>query len=76
MKDQANIIGIDPNDLLLRVLIGESLNKLPSRFLVDKQTANDIVHTLTTKPRGAPEVLDDRKALHCLWNDKLKASKR
>jgi hypothetical protein len=37
--------GVDHDDLLLRVLIGESLHRLSTRFLVDRLTVNNIVHS-------------------------------
>jgi hypothetical protein len=46
MKDQAIMNGINHDDLLLRVLIGESPHRLSTRFLVDRLTVNNIVHAL------------------------------
>ena len=44
MKGQAIMAGVDHDDLLLRVLIGESSHRLSTRFLVDRLTVNNIVH--------------------------------
>ena len=46
MKGQAMMEGLDHDDLLLRVLIGESSYRLSTRFLVDRLTVNNITHEL------------------------------
>ena len=49
MKGQAIMNGVDHDDLLLRILIGESSHRLSTRFLVDRLTVNNIIHALATR---------------------------
>jgi hypothetical protein len=49
MKGQAIMNGVDHDDFLLRVLIGESSHRLSTRFLLERLTVNDIVHALTNR---------------------------
>ena len=61
MKNQAIMAGVDHDDLLLRVLIGESSHRLSTRFLVDRLTVNNIVHVLGARyPRVFHYVADAR----------------
>ena len=41
--------GVNHDELLLRVLIGESLHRLSTRFLMDRLTVSSIVHALETR---------------------------
>jgi hypothetical protein len=49
MTCQPIMNGIDHDDLLLRVLIGESPHRLSTRFLVDQLAVNNIVRALSTR---------------------------
>ena len=61
MKNQAIMAGVDHDDLLLRVLIGESSHRLSTRFLVDRLTVNNIFHVLEARyPRVFHYVADAR----------------
>jgi hypothetical protein len=61
MKGQAIMDGVDHDELLLRVLIGESSHRLSTRFLVDRLTVNNIVHVLGARyPRVFHYVADAR----------------
>jgi DNA polymerase I-like protein with 3'-5' exonuclease and polymerase domains len=61
MKNQAIMAGVDHDDLLLRVLIGESSHRLSTRFLVDRLTVNNIVRVLGARyPRLFHYVADAR----------------
>lgn len=62
MKGQAIMNGVDHDDLLLRVLIGESSHRLSTRFLVDRLTVNDIVHALATRYPKVFRYVADSKA--------------
>ena len=62
MKGQAIMNGVDHNDLLLRVLIGESSHRLSTRFLVDRVTVNNIVHALATRYPKVFRYFADSKA--------------
>ncbi len=62
MKGQAMMNGVDHDDLLLRVLIGESSHRLSTRFLVDRLTVNDIVHALATRYPKVFRYVADSKA--------------
>jgi DNA polymerase I-like protein with 3'-5' exonuclease and polymerase domains len=61
MKGQAIMDSVDHDELLLRVLIGESSPRLSTRFLVDRLTINNIVHVLGARyPRVFHHVADAR----------------
>ena len=61
MKGQKMMDGVDHDDLLLRVLIGESSHRLSTRFLVDRLTVNNIVHVFGARyPRVFDYVADAR----------------
>jgi DNA polymerase I len=62
MKGQPSMNGVDHDDLLLRVLIGESSHRLSTRFLVDQLTLNNIVHALGTRYPKVFRYLADAKA--------------
>lgn len=62
MKSQAIMNGTDHDDLLLRVLIGESSCRLSTRFLVDRLTVNNIVHVLGTRYQKVFRYIADSKA--------------
>ena len=47
MSREAIPKGVDHEDILLRVLIGEQPHRLSTRFLIDQLTVSGIVHTLT-----------------------------
>jgi DNA polymerase I-like protein with 3'-5' exonuclease and polymerase domains len=49
MKGQPIMSGLDHEDLLIRVLLGESSHQLSARFLVDEITGNAIVLSLATR---------------------------
>jgi DNA polymerase I len=62
MKGQAIMDGLDHDDLLLRILIGESSHRLSTRFLVDRLTVNNIVHILGARYRRVFHYVADAKA--------------
>lgn len=62
MKDQAIMDGLDHDDLLLRVLIGESSDCLSTRFLIDRLTVNNIVQVLGTQYQKVFRYIADSKA--------------
>jgi hypothetical protein len=41
--------GVDHDDMLLRVLIGEHPHRLSTRFLMDRLTVSSIVHALASR---------------------------
>jgi hypothetical protein len=49
MSREAILKSVDHEDILLRILIGEQPHRLSSRFLIDRLTVSDIVHTLTCR---------------------------
>ena len=49
MAGQPSMVGVNHDELLLRVLIGESSHRLSTRFLVDRPAINNIVHALSTR---------------------------
>jgi DNA polymerase-1 len=49
MTAQPSMNGLDHDDLLLRVLVGESSHRLSMRFLVHRLTVDNIVYTLETR---------------------------
>jgi DNA polymerase I len=59
---QPSMNGVDHDDLLLRVLIGESAHRLSARFLIDQLTVNNIVHALSTRYPTVCRYLADAKA--------------
>jgi DNA polymerase I-like protein with 3'-5' exonuclease and polymerase domains len=59
---QASMNGIEHDDLLLRVLIGESSHRLSARFLVDQLTVNYIVHVLASSYPKVFRYVADMKA--------------
>jgi hypothetical protein len=62
MKAQAIMNGVDHDDLLLRILIGESSHRLSTRFLVDRLTVTSIVHILGTRyPKVFRYLADSRE---------------
>jgi DNA polymerase I-like protein with 3'-5' exonuclease and polymerase domains len=62
MKGQPGMNGVDHDDLLLRVLVGESSHRLSTRFLVDRLTVNNIIHALGTRYPKVFRYLADAKA--------------
>jgi DNA polymerase I len=62
MKSQAIMNGLDHDDLLLRVLIGDSPHQLSTRFLVDRLTVDSIVHALVTRYPKLFRYVADSKA--------------
>jgi hypothetical protein len=61
MRGQAIMNGVDHDDLLLRILIGESSYQLSARFLLDRFTINSIVHALGTRyPKLFRYIADSR----------------
>jgi DNA polymerase I-like protein with 3'-5' exonuclease and polymerase domains len=62
MKSQAIMNELDHDDLLLRVLIGESSYQLSAHFLVDRLTVSSIVHTLETRYQKLFRYIADSKA--------------
>jgi DNA polymerase I-like protein with 3'-5' exonuclease and polymerase domains len=53
MDGLAGMNGIDHDDLLLRVLVGESPQRLSGHFLLDRFAVSDIVHALEKRYQGA-----------------------
>lgn len=62
MKAQAIMAGLDHDDLLLRVLIGDAWHQLSRRFLLDRLTVDSIVHTLGTRYPKLFSYVADSKA--------------
>jgi hypothetical protein len=62
MKGQAIMSGVDHDELLLRVLVGESLHRLSTRFLMDRLTVSSIVHALETRYPKLFRYLADARA--------------
>jgi DNA polymerase I len=62
MSRQAIMKGVDHDDILLRILIGEQPHRLSTRFLIDRLTANSIVHTLVTRYPQLFQYIDNLKA--------------
>lgn len=62
MKSQAIMNELDHDDLLLRVLIGESSHQLSTRLLVDRLTVSSIVHILETRYQKLFRYIADLKA--------------
>jgi DNA polymerase I-like protein with 3'-5' exonuclease and polymerase domains len=62
MKDQSIMNGLDHDDLLLRVLIGESSHRLSTRFLVDRLMVDRIVHALEARYPVAFRYVADARA--------------
>jgi DNA polymerase I-like protein with 3'-5' exonuclease and polymerase domains len=62
MKCQAIMDGLDHDDLLLRVLIGESSDCLSTRFLIDRLTVYNIVQVLGTQYQEVFRYIADSKA--------------
>jgi DNA polymerase-1 len=62
MTCQPNMNGLDHDDLLLRVLIGESSHRLSTRFLVDRLTVDNIVYALETRYPTVFRYLAEAKA--------------
>ena len=49
MNRQEMMKGLDHDDLLLRILIGESSHRLSTRFLVNRHSVNNIIHVLEVR---------------------------
>ncbi len=49
MKGETIMDGLDHDDLLLRVLVGESVHRLSTRFLVDRLRVNNIARALEAR---------------------------
>ena len=62
MKGQAIMDGVDHDDLLLRVLIGESSHRLSTRFSMDRLTVDNIVHVLGARYPRLFHYVTDAKA--------------
>jgi hypothetical protein len=62
MKGQAIMDGVDHDDLLLRILIGESSHRLSTRFFMDRLTVNNIVHVLGARYPRVFHYVSDAKA--------------
>jgi hypothetical protein len=62
MKSQAIMNQLDHDDLLLRVLIGESSHQLSTHFLVDRLAVSSIVHALETRYQKLFRYIADSKA--------------
>ena len=63
MKSQDVMTGFNHDDLLLRILIGESSHRVSTRFLADRLTVNNIIHTLETRYAKLFRYLVDFKKL-------------
>ena len=62
LKGQTIMSGVNHDELLLRVLIGESLHRLSTRFLMDRLTVSSIVHALETRYPKLFRYLADARA--------------
>jgi hypothetical protein len=62
LKGQTIMSGVNHDELLLRVLIGESLHRLSTRFLMDRLTVSSIVHALGTRYTKSFRYLADSRA--------------
>jgi DNA polymerase I-like protein with 3'-5' exonuclease and polymerase domains len=62
MNGQTAMDGVDHDDFLLRVLIGESSHRLSTRFLLGRLTVNNILHALEVRYRRAFHYIADVKA--------------
>jgi hypothetical protein len=62
MSRQALMKGVDHDDLLLRVLIGEHPHRLSTRFLIDRLTVSSIVHALASRYPKLFQYIDNSKA--------------
>jgi hypothetical protein len=63
MKDQAAMDGVDHDDLLPSVLIGEPSRRLSARFLLHRLAINDIVRTLEARYSRAFRYVADARAV-------------
>ena len=54
--------GVDHDDFLLRMLIGEQPHRLSTRFLIDRLTVGSIVHVLTSRYPKLFGYIDNSKA--------------
>jgi DNA polymerase I-like protein with 3'-5' exonuclease and polymerase domains len=62
MKGQAIMDAVDHDDLLLRILFGESSHRLSTRFFMDRLTVNNIVHVLGARYPRVFHYVSDAKA--------------
>jgi DNA polymerase I-like protein with 3'-5' exonuclease and polymerase domains len=62
MSRQAIMKGVDHDELLLRVLIGEHPHRLSTRFLMDRLTVSSIVHALASRYPKLFQYVDNAKA--------------
>src|SRR5262249_28753358 len=62
MSRQAIMKGVDHNELLLRVLIGEHPHRLSTRFLMDRLTVSSIVHALASRYPKLFQYIDNSRA--------------
>jgi hypothetical protein len=62
MSRQAIMEGVDHDDILLRILIGEQPHRLSTRFLMDRLTVSSIVHMLANRYRKLFQYVDNAKA--------------
>jgi DNA polymerase-1 len=62
MSRQAIMKGVDHDDLLLRILIGEQPHRLSTRFLMDRLTVSSIIHTLVNRYPKLFQYVDNSKS--------------
>jgi DNA polymerase I-like protein with 3'-5' exonuclease and polymerase domains len=62
MSRQAIMKGVDHDDLLLRILIGEQPHRLSARFLMDRLTVSSIVHILVNRYPKLFQYVDNSKS--------------
>ena len=62
MGREAILKGIDHDDILLRILIGEQAHRLSTRFLMDRLTVSSITHCLTNRYPKLFEYFDKLRA--------------
>jgi hypothetical protein len=62
MGRQAIMKGVDHDDMLLRVLIGEHPHRLSTRFLVHRLTVSSIIHELASRYPKLFQYIDNSKA--------------
>jgi hypothetical protein len=67
MKGLPIMSGLDHDDLLLRVLIGESPHQLSARFLVDQFASNGIILALETRYPKLFRHISDLRAQALKW---------
>jgi DNA polymerase I-like protein with 3'-5' exonuclease and polymerase domains len=62
MSRQAIMKGVDHDEILLRVLIGEQPHRLSTRFAINRLTVNSIIHALGNRYPKLFQYIDNSKA--------------